>query len=844
MNPAIEEDATVLRVDTSVSRSLSGGSGNREADAPRVLKQRFVLEEKLGSGGMGTVFKAKDLRKVEARDRQPFLAIKILNNDFREHPEAFIALQREAAKSQALSHPNIVTIYDFDKDGDVSFMTMELLEGQELAPLLRAHPDGLPDQLAWDVIRGLCSGLKHAHHAGIIHADFKPGNVFVSSKNAPKILDFGIARAVQLTERSGEDTVFDPARLAALTPAYASREMLAGEAPETRDDIYSLGVVIYQILTGKHPYERKAADEAAREGLKAARPRRLSRRQWRGLAASLAFDRADRPADIAELEKLLLQPSPWRSRSALVAFGAFTLAFGINYLLGDAELTTVKQEVRQLTLVDVQVARLAGLLEEPVFDDNWQTQLAKELATLQQLQGATPAVAALQKRIAGAYTERIDVTPDLDAALLLFERGSVFGELSEARENLRARALAGLHELLASYQSEDVWMQAFDSQMARISGLFAGDPRLAEIRLEVAEKLEALVQQSISAGDADSAGTLLTELNPLLFDAERLDALQEGVETAQRQLARSQRIVKLERTRQNNLAQLEELLGLSCPRLDLAAVADVFRTRLQKDAKLAEAGRRLVAERVSGCMSQLAELDPDRARALERDAERYFDADLLAGNRVALDPCGLSYLVGNGAQSGRSGYCADQIDGDLQGPRLVVVPTSDGAGRFAMTRHEISWAHLRPFCTDTGACESIVPADDDRLPVLGVGVQLVEAYARWLSKRTGYHYRLPTTQEWLRAAEGHADPNRNCRVQIDGLQRGVSPLPISAGQLNAFGLVHMLGNVQEWVRDDDSLRALGGAYLDPISDCQVTTSRAHDGAASADTGFRLVRELS
>ena len=91
---------------------------NTGADAPRVLKQRFVLDEKLGSGGMGTVFRAKDLRKVEARDRNPYVAVKVLNNDFREHPEAFIALQREAAKSQALSHRNIVSIYDFDKDGD------------------------------------------------------------------------------------------------------------------------------------------------------------------------------------------------------------------------------------------------------------------------------------------------------------------------------------------------------------------------------------------------------------------------------------------------------------------------------------------------------------------------------------------------------------------------------------------------------------------------------------------------------------------------------------------------------------------------------------------------------
>ena len=128
-------DATVLRFDPSTTGGASG-----QATAPRVLKQRFVLDEKLGSGGMGTVYRAKDLRKVEARDRHPYVAVKVLNDDFRAHPEAFIALQREAAKSQALSHRNIVSIFDFDKDGDVPFIIMELLEGRELADLLRAYP--------------------------------------------------------------------------------------------------------------------------------------------------------------------------------------------------------------------------------------------------------------------------------------------------------------------------------------------------------------------------------------------------------------------------------------------------------------------------------------------------------------------------------------------------------------------------------------------------------------------------------------------------------------------------------------------------------------------------------
>ena len=268
------EDATILR-----APSRTGAGSGEPAATPRVLKSRFVLDEKLGSGGMGTVYRAKDLRKVEARDRFPYVAIKVLNSDVREHPEAFIALEREASKSQQLSHPNIVSIFDFDKDGNLPFITMELLQGRELADLLHAYPNGLPEKLGWEVIQGLCAGLRHAHDKGVVHADFKPGNVFVTSQDVAKILDFGIARAVQARpEASGksahgkapqkDDSVFDPARMAALTPVYASLEMIRGDNPEYRDDIYSLAVVIYMVLTGHHPYGRLSADEALAEAIR------------------------------------------------------------------------------------------------------------------------------------------------------------------------------------------------------------------------------------------------------------------------------------------------------------------------------------------------------------------------------------------------------------------------------------------------------------------------------------------------------------------------------------------------------------------------------------------------
>ena len=189
----------------------------------------------------------------------------------------------------------------------------------------------------------------------------------------------------------------------------------------------------------------------------------------------------------------------------------------------------------------------------------------------------------------------------------------------------------------------------------------------------------------------------------------------------------------------------------------------------------------------------------------------------------------------------------DRVTGGVQGPRRVVLPDADGSGRFAMTRQEVSWEQFRTFCIELEGCtreelERLHP--DDRLPVTGVSLQTVQAFARWLSEATGYTYRLPTAEEWRWAARGEPDPNRNCRVQIDGVERGMALLPAAAGTGNAFGLKNMLGNVQEWVLAETGYVAVGGSYNDPIGMCVATTVRAHDGRPAADTGFRLVREIS
>ena len=272
-----------------------GAEPERMKGVGETLNGRFVLEECIGFGGMGTVYKALDLRKLEASDRNPYIAIKVLNVQFRGHPKSLIALQREARKAQALAHPNIVSVYDFDRDGPMVYLTMEYLQGKPLSQVLRAPGfGGMPYAQVLPIVGGMGNALAYAHGRGFVHCDFKPGNVIVTDAGVVKVIDFGIARVFQKTGEDVDVTVFDPGSLGALTPAYASPEMLEQREPDPRDDIYALACITYELLTGHHPFNRLSSAQARGAGMKPQRPASLGRTQWQALKCALALEREDR----------------------------------------------------------------------------------------------------------------------------------------------------------------------------------------------------------------------------------------------------------------------------------------------------------------------------------------------------------------------------------------------------------------------------------------------------------------------------------------------------------------------------------------------------------------------
>jgi serine/threonine protein kinase len=277
-----------------------------------ILRGRFELVEIIGRGGMSTVYRAVDRLRQRARFAEPEVAIKIVDAGENMRSDAIELIHREARRLQEMSHPNIVEVHDSDIDGHLHFIVMELMKGRTLSAALKER-DGRPLQLgeAFLMLEQICSALALAHERGVVHADLKPGNVFLCRDGRAKVFDFGLAQSGGATARPADEdsTIHYLNRVRALTPGFASLAMLRGEPPSPTDDIYGLGLLAYLLLTGRHPFDGKTAEEAEAAGLTPARPRDLHGRRWRMLRSALAHDPWVRPDSVDAFMKGLTGPS-------------------------------------------------------------------------------------------------------------------------------------------------------------------------------------------------------------------------------------------------------------------------------------------------------------------------------------------------------------------------------------------------------------------------------------------------------------------------------------------------------------------------------------------------------
>ena len=209
--------------------------------AEYVLNNRYRVLAQIAGGGMAVVYKAHDtvLNRV--------VAVKVLRDTFAQDIDFRARFQREAQAAANLTHPNIVTVYDYGQDGSQSYIVMEYVEGRDLKTVIRGEAPLLLDR-ATDLMVQACAALGVAHRAGLVHCDVKPQNMLVTNDSRVKVTDFGIARAMSASVPQNVETVWG-------TPHYFSPEQAAGEPPTPASDVYSLGVVLYEMLAGRVPFD-------------------------------------------------------------------------------------------------------------------------------------------------------------------------------------------------------------------------------------------------------------------------------------------------------------------------------------------------------------------------------------------------------------------------------------------------------------------------------------------------------------------------------------------------------------------------------------------------------------
>ena len=218
--------------------------------ASKILAGRYELLEKRGDGGMAVVYKAKD------RLLNRFVAIKILKPEFIRDPKFVDSFRRESQAAAGLSHPNVVPVFDVGKEGNIYYIVMEMMEGDTLSDVIRREAP-LSEKRVIEITRQIAAGLSAAHKKNIIHRDVKPHNVIFSDDGVAKITDFGIAKAVN------NGTIVNTNTTVLGSVHYLSPEQARGGFVDAKSDIYSLGIVMYEMLTGKVPFDGENAVSVA-----------------------------------------------------------------------------------------------------------------------------------------------------------------------------------------------------------------------------------------------------------------------------------------------------------------------------------------------------------------------------------------------------------------------------------------------------------------------------------------------------------------------------------------------------------------------------------------------------
>ncbi|MBC7982943.1 MAG: serine/threonine protein kinase, partial [Candidatus Obscuribacterales bacterium] len=263
-----------------------------------VLRGRYRLDTHLGFGSIGQVFGAMDLEAERAGSPNPHVTIKLIAVDLKREPQARFALQTAVNRTKSLRHLNIVSTFGIESDDNRLFVTMEPLSGRWLGDLIReARKIGIAHDLAWPIVSGVANGLAYAHRENIVHSDLSPYSIFLTADGTPKIMGFGLIHALPTSNEAMD--LLDTMTLRAYSEAYTADTWAKHAIPHSADDLYPLGVIAYELLTGAHPFQRHSLTTARQNNLTLAPIPGLNLRATKLIARCLSFERKERPKNAA-----------------------------------------------------------------------------------------------------------------------------------------------------------------------------------------------------------------------------------------------------------------------------------------------------------------------------------------------------------------------------------------------------------------------------------------------------------------------------------------------------------------------------------------------------------------
>lgn len=310
-----QPSSTLTRLADSSPDAVARQKIHHVCELPELLCKRYKIERLLGVGGMGAVYRARDLLREQYGDPDPYVAIKTLNEEFAEYPDANALLYTEFALTSRLRHGNVIRLFAFDIDpgSQRAFITMEQLKGPTLDQLLEQHPAGLPWPEFRSIALPLLEALACAHDKGVLHGDLKPSNVMLAHDGL-RLFDFGLGQPLKGLLNSLPR--LSRKRLAAWTPRYAALELLNGEPLSTASDIYGMACILYELSSGLHPFSRLTAKQARvmEQDKTLQKPANLPALCWPALRTALAFDKEDRTIDARGLLDAFAshQPGLWQ----------------------------------------------------------------------------------------------------------------------------------------------------------------------------------------------------------------------------------------------------------------------------------------------------------------------------------------------------------------------------------------------------------------------------------------------------------------------------------------------------------------------------------------------------